>query len=133
MFNFGFDEGRTRKKIGDREKQALFTEQKGKCMYCGIKRLIHEFDIDHKSPHSRGGSDKLANLQLLCRTCNTRKGARTDGEFRKVYSDILAPARQAKGPPVKVIPQSAFEAVQKAVTAKKARQRKSNADSIWGW
>lgn len=131
MFNFGFDEGRTRKKIGDLEKRALFSNQSGRCMYCGIKRNINEFDIDHKNPHSRGGSDSLRNLQLLCRTCNTRKGARTDGEFRKVFSALLEPARQAKGPPSRAIPQSKFEAVQKTVSAKKAKRRTRNDDWIW--
>ena len=132
MFLFE-DEGRPRKKIGDLEKNALFTTQKGRCMYCGIKRKIHEFDIDHKNPHSRGGSDSLKNLQLLCRTCNTRKGAKTDGEFRRAFSDILAPARQANGPPAREIPQSKFEAIQKTISAKRARRRKNSDDWGWGW
>ena len=133
MFIFEEERGRQRKKIGDIEKRALFDWQKGRCMYCGIKRNLNEFDIDHKNPHSRGGSDSLRNLQLLCRTCNTRKGAKTDGEFRKVFSAILEPARQAKGPPSRAIPQSKFEAIQKTVSANKAKRRTRNDDWNWGW
>jgi 5-methylcytosine-specific restriction endonuclease McrA len=34
------------------------------------------FDIDHIIPKAHGGGDYLENYQLLCRTCNTTKGAR---------------------------------------------------------
>ena len=123
-----FDEERRRKKIGDIEKRALFVEQKGRCMYCGIRRKVHEFEIDHKNPHSRGGSDSLKNFQLLCGTCNKRKGARTDGEFRRAFSAILEPVRQSKGPPSREISQARFEAIQQTASAKKARKRKARDD-----
>lgn len=35
-----------------------------------------DIEIDHIVPESRGGSADPSNLQLLCRTCNRRKGAR---------------------------------------------------------
>ena len=34
------------------------------------------FEVDHKVPHSRGGTDHLENLQLLCSSCNRIKGDR---------------------------------------------------------
>jgi hypothetical protein len=44
-----------------------------KCKMCGdTKRL----EIDHITPLSKGGGDELDNLQILCKSCNTRKGAR---------------------------------------------------------
>ena len=96
-------------------------------MYCGKKLEMAYFDVDHKTPFSRNGSEGIKNKQLLCRPCNTRKGDLTDGEFRRAYK--LTPARQAEGPPTKVIPQKYFE----EMTKERARKRRtrSNADDWW--
>jgi hypothetical protein len=44
-----------------------------KCKRCGKKRKLA---IDHIFPLSLGGSNNLENLQLLCGSCNSSKGAR---------------------------------------------------------
>ena len=122
---FIFDEPRSRKSFGKHERDALYRVQSGKCMYCGRKIPKDLFHIDHKTPFSRGGSDRLANLQLLCPTCNTRKGDMSDGEFRRRYR--LGPSRGAK-PPSKIIPQVHFDAVSKQVAARNARIRRRQDD-----
>jgi hypothetical protein len=38
--------------------------------------LYRGLEIDHVHPRSKGGPDSLDNFQVLCTTCNTRKGAR---------------------------------------------------------
>lgn len=38
--------------------------------------LYRGLEIDHIHPKSRGGADTLDNFQVLCTSCNTRKGAR---------------------------------------------------------
>lgn len=43
------------------------------CKACGT---TDNLCVDHIIPMSRGGSDDMDNLQLLCRRCNSRKGAR---------------------------------------------------------
>lgn len=48
------------------------------CRACGSTGLLH---VDHKTPLSRGGSNDLDNLHLLCGPCNLRKGARSWDEF----------------------------------------------------
>ena len=120
-----FDESRRR--IGKREKTLMYTEQKGRCMYCGAKRQVPEFDIDHRTPRARGGSDAMSNLQLLCRPCNTRKGSITDGEFRR--RNKLPTVRGSNGPPTKVIPQTHFEDRTKDAAKRRA---KSRANDPWG-
>ena len=74
-----FDEPqRRRKSFSPERKKEIFKGQAGKCMYCGRKPGIDLMDIDHKNPMAKGGSEQNRNLQLICRTCNTRKGATTD-------------------------------------------------------
>jgi 5-methylcytosine-specific restriction endonuclease McrA len=36
----------------------------------------NEGTIDHIIPVSRGGTNDVDNLRLLCRSCNSKKGAR---------------------------------------------------------
>ena len=106
----------------DDVRDALHKQQGGKCMYCGRKLPKDIFHIDHKTPRKRNGSDRLSNLQLLCGTCNGRKGGDlTDGEFRRRYK--LEPARGAE-PPLKAIPKSYFDNITKQGQARKAKQRR---------
>ena len=35
-----------------------------------------DLTVDHVVPKARGGTDSAANLSVLCRGCNARKGAR---------------------------------------------------------
>lgn len=43
------------------------------CAFCGsVARLT----IDHIIPLARGGDNELENLQVLCQSCNSRKGTR---------------------------------------------------------
>lgn len=46
------------------------------CSACGTEKQL---TIDHIRPVSRGGTDDLFNLQVLCRNCNSRKHAKYAG------------------------------------------------------
>lgn len=47
-----------------------------RCVQC---KSTDDLCIDHIRPVALGGTNDLDNLQVLCRPCNSRKGARYDG------------------------------------------------------
>ena len=122
---------RRRKSFPVEFKRDLHKAQGGKCMYCGRRLGIDLMDVDHKNPMAKGGSDQKRNLQLLCRSCNTRKGATTDRQFRTKFKSIGVP--QTQTPPAKSIPQSKFEAVAKTTTTKKAKQARTRRQRADDW
>ena len=62
-------------------KHTLFGRQEGLCAGCRVMFPYRNFTIDHKVAQSRGGTDHLDNLQLLCGACNSKKGTRTHEQF----------------------------------------------------
>ena len=62
-------------------KHTLYGRQEGVCAGCEILFPFRNLTVDHVVPKSRGGTDHLENLQLLCSACNSVKGTRTQAEF----------------------------------------------------
>lgn len=62
-------------------KEAIRTQQHGKCLMC--KKPISHFH--HIVPRSRGGSDTIQNLAGLCPECHTK--VHTDTAFRKDFDE----------------------------------------------
>lgn len=52
----------------------LLKKQNFCCIYCSIN-IEKSFQVDHRIPISRGGSNYISNIDLLCRPCNSRKQA----------------------------------------------------------
>ncbi|MBK1650616.1 HNH endonuclease, partial [Rhabdochromatium marinum] len=71
------------------------------CAYCGATQV--PLEIEHIQPKSRGGSDRVSNLTLACRTCNQRKGRQPIEDFlsnqperlRRLQSQAKAPLHDA--------------------------------------
>ena len=57
-------------------KTKLYGEQGGHCNGCKEHFKPQNLTVDHITPKSKGGTDHLANLQLLCGYCNSVKGNR---------------------------------------------------------
>ena len=57
-------------------RHVLFGQQEGRCNGCSGEFPFRMFEVDHIIPRSRGGTDHIDNLQLLCTHCNRTKGDR---------------------------------------------------------
>lgn len=56
-------------------REKVFKRDKYTCKHCGTKNKKY-LSVDHIHPYSKGGKDSLSNFQTLCRSCNSKKGAK---------------------------------------------------------
>lgn len=54
----------------------LYGEQAGYCAGCSTHFELRNLEVDHIIARSKGGTDHIENLQLLCNNCNRVKGNR---------------------------------------------------------
>ena len=62
-------------------KHHLYGVQGGDCAGCRHHFRFENLTVDHIVPRSKGGTDHLDNLQLLCGHCNSVKGTRSQEEL----------------------------------------------------
>jgi hypothetical protein len=56
-------------------KQQVWTRDGGKCVLCGSKRHL---EYDHELPVSKGGSDTVNNIRILCKRCNRKNSGKIE-------------------------------------------------------
>lgn len=75
-----------RKSAAKLSRKNLFIRDNYRCQYCGVNFLHHELTFDHVVPRCNGGKSTWVNLVSACKSCNNRKGHRTDVHpIRKPY------------------------------------------------
>lgn len=63
----------TKKKIGQRLRMQVYERDGFACVTCGVQKNL---SLDHIKPEVLGGESTLENLQTMCTSCNSSKGAR---------------------------------------------------------
>lgn len=60
-----------------RTRRQVIARDKGICQICGqpVSMEAGDAQVDHKIPKRNGGTDELSNLQLLHRSCHSKKTA----------------------------------------------------------
>jgi hypothetical protein len=88
---------RKRKRV---QLEQTYESQSGSCYYCRTTMVLAPADPaeplddprmatwDHLIPKGRGGTNARENLVLSCRSCNLRKGSRTEAEFRALLASV---------------------------------------------
>ncbi|MGG5811828.1 HNH endonuclease [Falsiroseomonas sp. CW058] len=60
-------------RISSYTRRVVWERDGGACVRCGADEDLH---FDHIVPVALGGSGSPANVELLCRGCNLKKGAK---------------------------------------------------------
>jgi 5-methylcytosine-specific restriction endonuclease McrA len=62
-----------REPISAAVKREVWRRDEVRCRYCGSQEWL---EYDHIVPVARGGPSTVRNVQLVCQSCNRKKGAR---------------------------------------------------------
>lgn len=65
--------------FGYEVREYLLEKYGRRCIYCGAEGVPME--IEHLTPRSRDGSNRISNLGIACHVCNQKKGNMTAEEF----------------------------------------------------
>lgn len=76
-----------RRKISTRIRFEVFKRDSFRCQYCGRGAPEIVLELEHITPHSKGGSDEILNLVTSCWECN-------NGKSDKLLGDDAAIAKQ---------------------------------------
>ncbi len=64
-----------RKVFTQEERMAIYRKTKGRCYICGEFVDFDSFEIEHRIPLAKGGTNDFENTFCSCHTCNQMKGS----------------------------------------------------------
>jgi 5-methylcytosine-specific restriction endonuclease McrA len=68
-------------------RQYLLDKWERKCAYCSVSGV--PLQIEHITPKSKGGTNRISNLTIACDSCNKKKGTLSIQEFLKGKPAVL--------------------------------------------
>lgn len=77
-----------RKKLAPSLRKVVYAKDEGRCYLCGEKVAEDAFEIEHKIPVAKGGTNNLSNLYVACHICNTMKNSMLFEEFMQKVTMI---------------------------------------------
>lgn len=78
-----------RKNFSAKERLAIYRKTKGHCYLCGEFVDFDSFEIEHRIPLSKGGTNDLDNLFCACHCCNIIKHDIYPQDFWEKISQIF--------------------------------------------
>ena len=66
----------------DEIREMFYNSYGDGCKYCNRKMTLKNMVCDHIIPLAKEGDSVIENLQLICKSCNTRKGPLDEDEFK---------------------------------------------------
>ena len=81
--------------FGYEVREYLLEKWGRKCAYCDAENI--PLQIDHITPRSRGGSDRIDNLTLACCSCNQKKGNQTVEAFHQKKAKAICSKSSLRG------------------------------------
>jgi 5-methylcytosine-specific restriction endonuclease McrA len=87
--------------FGYEVREYLLQKWQRTCVYCNKQNI--PLEIEHITPKSKGGSNRVSNLTLACRDCNQSKGNQSINEFlahkpailKRIQAQAQAPLKDA--------------------------------------
>lgn len=78
-----------RKKFSVKDRLAVYRKTEGHCYLCGEFVDFDSFEVEHRIPMSKGGTNGLDNLYCACHCCNSIKQDIYPEEFMGKISQIF--------------------------------------------
>lgn len=78
-----------RKKISSAVRKIVYAKDQGRCYLCGNPVDEETFEVEHKVPVAKGGTNNLDNMYVACHECNTMKNSMFFDDFMQKITEIV--------------------------------------------